>query len=62
MPNLGEIFRQAENIRITTRSSYLKRSSSKTSNGQKRLSYTGPAIWNRIPELLKETKNLKTLF
>ena len=27
----------------------------------KRLVFIGPAIWNRIPEILKKTKNLNTL-
>ena len=63
MPILGEVFREAENIRITTRNSYLKLSDPfrKTSTGQKSLSYIGPAIWNRIPEILK-TKNFNTFF
>ena len=63
MPILGDVFIQAENIRITTRNSYLKLSNPfrKTSTGQKSLSYIGPAIWNRIPEILK-TKNLNTFF
>ena len=51
-----QIFRPAENIRINTRNSHLR----KTSTGQNSLSYIGPAIWNRIPEILKRTKNLNT--
>ena len=52
-----QIFRPAENPRINTRNSHLFR---KTSTGQNSLSYIGPAIWNRIPEILKRTKNLNT--
>ena len=32
----------------------------KISNRQNPLTFTGPAIWNRIPEILKKTKNLNT--
>ena len=32
----------------------------KTSTGQKDLSYIGPAIWKRIPEIFKKTRNLNT--
>ena len=64
MPILGEVLRQAENIRITMRNSYLKLSNpfKKTSTGKNSLSYIGPAIWNRISEILKKTKNLNTFF
>ena len=59
---MNEVFRPAENIRINTRNSYLKLSQPfrKTSTRQNGLSYIGPAIWNRIPEILKKTKNLNT--
>ena len=59
---MNEVFRPAENIRINTRNSDLKLSHPfrKTSTRQNGLSYTGPAIWNRIPEILKKTKNLNT--
>ena len=59
---MNEAFRSAENIRISTRNSYLKLSHHfrKTSTGQNGLSYLGPAIWNRIPEILKKTKNVNT--
>ena len=62
MPILCEVFRQAENTRTTTRNSYPKLSDplQKTSTGQNSLSYIGPAIWKKIPEILK-TKNLNTL-
>ena len=62
MPILGEVFRQAENIRITTRNSYLKLSDPFriTSTGQNSLSYIELVIWNRIPEILKKATNLNT--
>ena len=59
---MNEVFRPAENIRINARSSYLKLNHTfrKTITGQNGLSYIGPAIWNRIPEFLKKTKNSNT--
>ena len=59
---MKEVFRTAENIRINARNSFLKLNNPfrKTSTGQNGLSYIGPAIWNRIPEILKKTKNLRT--
>ena len=44
------------------RNSYLKLSHPfrKTSTGRNSLSYIGPAIWNRIPEILQKAKNLNT--
>ena len=59
---MNDVFRQAGNIRINTRNGYLNLSHPfrKTSTGQNGLSYIGPAIWNRIPEILKKTKNLNT--
>ena len=59
---MNKVFRLAENIIINTRNSYLKLSIlfRKTSTGQNGLSYIGPAIWNRIPEILKKTKNWNT--
>ena len=59
---MNEVFRPAENIRINTRNRYLKLINPfrKTSTEQNGLSYIGPAIWNRIPEILKKTKNLNT--
>ena len=57
---MNEVFRPAANVRINTRSSYLKFNHPfrKTSIGQNGLPYIGPAIWNRIPEILKKIKNL----
>ena len=59
---MNKVFRLAENVIINTRNSYLKLSIlfRKTSTGQNGLSYIGPAIWNRIPEILKKTKNWNT--
>ena len=57
-----EVFRPAENMRINARNNFLKLNHPfrKTSTGQKGLSYSGPAIWNRIPEIIKKTRNLNT--
>ena len=59
---MNEVFRPAENIRINTRNSYLKLSHpfQKASTGQNGLSYIRPAIWSRIPKILKKTKNWNT--
>ena len=54
---MNEVFKPVENMRINTRNSFLNR---KTSTRQKGLSYIGPAIWNRIPEIIKKTRNLNT--
>ena len=58
----NNVLRPAENMRIDTRNSFLKLNHPfrKTSTGQKGLSYIGPAIWNRIPEIIKKTRNLNT--
>ena len=59
---MNEVFRPAENMRINTKNSFLKLNHPfrNTSTGQKGLSYIGPAIWNRIPEIIKKTRNLNT--
>ena len=59
---MNEVFRPAENMRINTRNSFLKLNHPfpKTSIKQKGLSYIGPAIWNRIPKIIKNTRNLNT--
>ena len=59
---MNKVFRPALNMRINTRNSFLKLNHPfrKTSTGQKGLSYIGPAIWNRIPEIIKKTRNLNT--
>ena len=58
---MNEVFRPTENIKLNTRNSHLKLNHPfrKTSNGQN--GYIGPAICNRIPEILKKTKNLNTV-
>ena len=59
---MNELFRSAENMRINTRNGCLNLNHPfrKTSTGQKSFSYIGPAIWNRIPEIIKKTRNLST--
>ena len=59
---MNELFRSAENMRINTRNGSLNLNHPfrKTSTGQKSFSYIGPAIWNRIPEIIKKTRNLNT--
>ena len=59
---MNEAFKPAENTRINTRNSFLKLNHpfEKNSTAQKGLSYIGPAIWNRIPEFIKKTRNLNT--
>ena len=54
--------KQTKNIRINTRNSYLKLNHPfrKTSTRQNRLFYIGPAVWKRIPQIFKKTKNLNT--
>ena len=52
----NEVFRPAENVRMNTRNNFLKlpHHFRKTNTGQKSLSYIGPAIWNKIPEIIKK--------
>ena len=59
---MNEVFSPAENMRINTRNNFLKLNHPfrKTSTGQKGLSYIGPVIWNRIPEIIEKTRNLNT--
>ena len=59
---MSEVFRPFENMRINARNSYLKLNYPfrKTSTGQNVLCCIGPAIWSRIPEILKKTKNVNT--
>ena len=60
--HMNEVFRPSENMRISTKDSFLKLNHSfqKTSTGQKGLSYIGPTIWNRIAEIIMKTINLNT--
>ena len=59
---MNEVFRPDENMRINRRNNFRKLNHPfrKTSTGQKGLSYIGPDIWNRIPEIIKKTRNLNT--
>ena len=59
---MNEALRPAENMRINLRNSFLKLNHlfQKTSTGWKGLSNIRPAIWNRIPEIIKKTRNLNT--
>ena len=62
-PNyLHEIFQTAPENNIQTSGSFLKLKCPfhKTNAGQIVLSYIGPTIWNKTPDLLKRTNNLNT--
>ena len=61
MPSLYEWSFQT-GLRINRRSSFLKLNHPfrKAGTGQKGLFYIGPAIWIRIPEIFKKTRNLNT--
>ena len=59
---LKEIFEFAPHCRIDTRNKFakLKIPFRKTNMGQKAISFVGPSLWNRLPELIKKTDNLNT--
>ena len=59
-PYMNEVFIPDENMRANTRNSFLKLSHPfwKTSTGQKDFSYTGPTIWNKIPEIFEKNRYL----
>ena len=59
---MNEVFRPAGNMRINTRNSFLQLNHPfrKTNTGPKGLSYIGPAIWTRNPQIIKKTRNLNT--
>ena len=62
-PNyLSEIFQIAPENNSQTRGSFLKLKCPfrKTNAGQMALSYIGPTIWSKTPDMLKRTKNLNT--
>ena len=62
-PNyMHEIFQTAPENNIQTSGSFLKLKCPfrKTNAGQIVLSYIGPTIWNKTPDLLKRTNNLNT--
>ena len=50
------------NSRVSTRRSYLKLSQPfrKTTQGQNSLSYIGPSVWNKLPEIIKNCNNTNT--
>ena len=59
---LNEVFELACPNNLRTRNSYLKLICRfrKTSMGQNALSFIGPSIWNKTPEVLKKTNNINT--
>ena len=59
---MNEVFRPTGNMRTNTRISVLKLNHpfQKTSTGQKGFYYIRIAIWNKIPEIFKKTRNLNT--
>ena len=59
---LNEIFELACPNNLRTRNSYLKLiyPFRKTSMGQNTLSFIGPSIWNKTPEVLKKTNSINT--
>ena len=62
-PNfLKEVFQTAPKNNIQIRGSFpkLKCPFLKTNAGQMALSYIGPTIWSKTPDMLKRTKNLNT--
>ena len=63
-PNyLNEVFQTAPENNIQTRGSFLKLKCPfcKTNAGQMALSYIGPTIWSKTPDMLKRTKILTRL-
>ena len=59
---LNEVFELACPNNLRTKNSYLiVIFFEKTNTGQNALSFTGPSIWNKTPEVLKKnTKNINT--
>ena len=59
---LNEVFELACPNNLRTRNSYLKLICSfrKTNMGQNALSFIGPSIWNKTPEVLKKTNSINT--
>ena len=59
---MAEIYTPQTNNRISTRRSFLKltQPSRRTKQGQKCLSYIGPSIWNKLPDKIKDSKNLNS--
>ena len=59
---LNEVFELACPNNLRTRNSYLKLICPfrKTNMGQKELSFIGPSIWNKTPEVLRKTNSINT--
>ena len=56
---MSEVYVPIELNNYNTRSSYqkLKQPLRKTNTGQKALSYIGPSLWKKLPEILKQSPN-----
>ena len=59
---LNEVFELASPINLRTRNRYLKLICPfrKTNMGQNVLSFIGPSIWNKTPEVLKKANSINT--
>ena len=59
---LNEVFEVACSNNLRTRNSYLKLICPfrKINMGQNALSFIGPSIWNKTPEVLKKTNSINT--
>ena len=59
---LNEVFELACSSNLTTRNSYLKLICPfrKSNMGQNTLSFIGPSIWNKTPEVIKKTNSVNT--
>ena len=59
---LNEVFELASLNNLRTRNRYLKLiyPFQKTNMGQNSLSFIGPSIWNKTPEVLKKTNSINT--
>ena len=60
--HLNEIFEFAPHCSIGTRNNFSKHKNPfhKTNMGQKAISYTGPSIWNSLPDSFKRANSLNT--
>ena len=59
---LSEVFELAYSDNVRTRNSYLKLifPFQKSNMGQNALSFIGPSIWNKTPEVLKKLNSINT--
>ena len=59
---MSDIFLPVSNRRVSTRNSFhkLDQPFRKTTQGQNSLSYIGPAVWNKLPENIKNCTNVNT--